>query len=212
MDFAHEFPEAAVKCEKCGHKDCYGGKDCFEIREASLERYEDPVNLEMTRVSTALEGRHYMELCRLEEVMKFAEEMGYRHLGVAFCIGLSDEARVLAEVLKQRFKLTAVCCKTGGIAKEELGLEKIIPDRVEAMCNPAAQALVLARAGTELNLICGLCVGHDIIFTRESAAPVTTLIVKDRLLGHNPAAALYSRYWRKRLGLMESVAPTTPGH
>ena len=77
------------KCAACGQKDCYGGKDCFEIRERSLEAYRDSEVLEGTRAATALEGRYYMQLTRLEEGMKFSEEMGYTHLGVAFCVGLS---------------------------------------------------------------------------------------------------------------------------
>jgi uncharacterized metal-binding protein len=67
------------------------------------------------------------------------------------------------------------------------------------MCAPLCQADILNQAGTDLNVMIGLCVGHDALFARHSAAPVTTLVVKDRVLGHNPAAALYSRYWRKRL-------------
>lgn len=190
-----------MKCETCGHHDCYGGKDCFEVRDRSLAAYEDADTLAFTRTATAMESRYYNRLTRVEEVMRFAEEMGWSHLGIAFCIGLAEEAKVLAEVLKQRFTVTAACCKSAGIEKEALGLEKIVPDRVEAMCNPAAQAMLLGDAGTELNLVVGLCVGHDIIFTRHSAAPVTTLIVKDRVLAHNPVGALNSGYWRKKLGL-----------
>ena len=67
------------------------------------------------------------------------------------------------------------------------------------MCNPAGQATLLNEAGTELNIICGLCVGHDAIFNMVSQAPVTTLIVKDRVLGHNPVAAIYSQYIRRTM-------------
>ncbi|MHA1741489.1 MAG: DUF1847 domain-containing protein, partial [Candidatus Thorarchaeota archaeon] len=42
--------------------------------------------------------------------------------------------------------------------------------------------------------IVGLCIGHDMLFNKYSEAPVTTLIVKDRVLGHNPVAGLYSAY------------------
>jgi len=41
--------------------------------------------------------------------------------------------------------------------------------------------------------------GHDILFTRHSKAPVSTLIVKDRLLGNNPAAAVYGWHARRAL-------------
>ena len=190
-----------MKCEKCGHHDCYGGEDCFGLRERSLAEYEDEQTLALTTAAAALESRHYNKLARVEEVMLFAEEMGWHHLGVAFCIGLAEEAKVLAEVLKPRFRVTAACCKTTGVEKEVLSLEKIIPERVEAMCNPVAQALLLNDAGTDLNLIVGLCVGHDLIFMKHSRAPVTTLVVKDRVLAHNPVGALHSGYWRKKLGL-----------
>ena len=35
------------------------------------------------------------------------------------------------------------------------------------------------------------------MFSKYSDAPVTTLIAKDRVLGHNPVAALYSGYYKK---------------
>lgn len=39
--------------------------------------------------------------------------------------------------------------------------------------------------------VMGLCVGHDSLFYKYSDALVT-LIAKDRVMGHNPAAALYT--------------------
>ena len=59
------------------------------------------------------------------------------------------------------------------------------------MCNPLGQARALDQAGTELNLLLGLCVGHDSLFMKHSVAPVTVLAAKDRVLGHNPLAAIY---------------------
>ena len=57
------------------------------------------------------------------------------------------------------------------------------------------QALVLNKEKTDLNVILGLCIGHDILFTQHSQAPVTTLAVKDRVLAHNPLGAIYSNYY-----------------
>ena len=75
------------------------------------------------------------------------------------------------------------------------------------MCTPVGQARALARAGTELNLLLGLCVGHDSLFMKHSVAPVTVLAVKDRVLGHNPLAAVYPAdgYYQDRL------FPAAPG-
>jgi len=85
----------------------------------------------------------------------------------------------------------------------ELGLaesNKVRPDTFEPACNPVAQAKLLNRAQTEMNIIVGLCVGHDMLFSKYSEAPVTTLVVKDRVTGHNPVSVLYGQnFYHKRL-------------
>ena len=45
----------------------------------------------------------------------------------------------------------------------------------------------------------GLCVGHDTLFIKHVKSPTTVLAVKDRVLGHNPLAALYlsDSYYRR---------------
>ena len=69
------------------------------------------------------------------------------------------------------------------------------------MCNPVSQAMLLNRAGCELNVVMGLCVGHDSLFFRHSEGLATVLVAKDRVLAHNPIGALnladsyYSRVW-----------------
>ncbi|MFW9973522.1 MAG: DUF1847 domain-containing protein, partial [Candidatus Odinarchaeota archaeon] len=61
-------------------------------------------------------------------------------------------------------------------------------------CNPVAQALLLNKTKTDMNIIIGLCVGHDVTFTHMSEAPVITLIAKDWVLPHNPSETLNSFY------------------
>ncbi len=70
--------------------------------------------------------------------MLFARELGYRKLGLAFCIGLAAEARIVADILAREFEVVSICCKLCGIDKNVLGLEQIVPDKDrETMCNPA---------------------------------------------------------------------------
>ena len=71
------------------------------------------------------------------------------------------------------------------------------------MCNPIAQAELLNSQDTQFNICLGLCVGHDSLFYQYSKALVTTLVVKDRVLAHNPAGAVYCSegYYKKKLGL-----------
>ena len=69
------------------------------------------------------------------------------------------------------------------------------------MCNPILQAKILNQEKTQLNVVMGLCVGHDSLFYKYSNALTTTLITKDRVLAHNPAGALYQTksYYKKLL-------------
>ena len=121
-------------------------------------------------------------------------------------MGLMREAEIARDIfIAGGFEVFTVCCKAGSIDKKSMGVkdeEKVHPGRFEAMCNPVGQAALLAEAGTELNVLIGLCVGHDSIFFMHSKAPVTVLVVKDRVLGHNPVAALYtsSTYYRRLRG------------
>jgi uncharacterized metal-binding protein len=132
-------------------------------------------------------------------VIEFARAMGYKRLGIAFCIGLSAEAETIHEILVQHFEVFSVCCKVCGIPKKTLQLEALRGNKEAAMCNPIGQAMTLNKEQTDLNLIVGLCMGHDIAFTANSEAPVSTLVVKDRVLAHNPLGAIYSGYYKRRL-------------
>lgn len=78
---------------------------------------------------------------------------------------------------------------------------KIQPGIFEPMCNPIAQAMLLNEQKTQFNIALGLCVGHDSMFCKYSDALVTTLVAKDRVTGHNPAAAIYCAegYFRNRV-------------
>ncbi|MGB9808220.1 MAG: DUF1847 domain-containing protein [Thermosulfidibacteraceae bacterium] len=190
-----------MRCAYCNNKVCYEGTDCFEIRDDTLEVYkkEDSVRV-MADVATSIESEGYMKWCRVCEVIEFIKRMGYKRIGIAFCIGMAKEAEALCTILeKEGFEVVSVCCKVGGIMKEELGFKKIRPERKEAICNSIAQAMLLNRACTDLNLIVGLCVGHDILFSQYSSAPTTTVVVKDRVLAHNPVGALYSGYYRRNV-------------
>ena len=58
-----------------------------------------------------------------------------------------------------------------------------------------------------MNFTVGLCVGHDALFNKYSEAPVSALIVKDRVTGHNPAAALYlsDGYYKKLYNIFDDT-------
>ncbi len=203
-------------CAKCVTKPCYRNPDAPRpsfcpanlyphIFEKVREIYRsNEFVARIARIASIVEKEGYGVWPRLREIVEFAKRLGLKRLGLAFCIGLSEEARKVVEYLEsQGFEVYSVCCKCGSIDKTELGLseeQKLVPGTFEAICNPVAQALILNEVGTELNIVLGLCVGHDTLFTMFSRAPVTYLAVKDRVTGHNPLAAIYAmHYFRKRL-------------
>jgi len=170
------------------------------VERAYLER-EDLRKLALESARTEAAG--YCKSTRIEEIMDFARRMGATKLGIAHCVGLLQEAKVAGDIfLAGGFEVYTVCCKAGSIAKEKIGLrddEKVRPGQFEALCSPVGQAALLAKAGTQLNVLIGLCVGHDSLFFMHSKAPVTVLVAKDRVLGHNPVAVLYTShsYYRR---------------
>jgi uncharacterized metal-binding protein len=132
---------------------------------------------------------------RILEIMEFAKRMKYRRLALVFCVGLRREAKTVLEFFKQhKFDMISVVCKVGSVPKEILGLvedQKIVPHSFESMCHPVLQAFIANHYEAEFNILLGLCVGHDSLFFKHANAPCTVLAVKDRLLGHNPLAAIY---------------------
>jgi uncharacterized metal-binding protein len=132
--------------------------------------------------------------CRLEEVMVFAGRLGAGHIGISFCVGLREEAAVLGRILEANgFQVTGICCKSGAVPKERLGLtdaEKVRPGTAESICNSHAQAELLRREGVDLAVVLGQCVGHDAATLGRLGLPACVLAAKDRVLAHNTAAAL----------------------
>ena len=177
-----------------------------QAQEAAHARYDDPETREISRVAALVESAGYCKWTRVEEVVEFAKRMGYRKIGIASCISFVDLSYVLSGILESHgFEVVSVACKNASIPKEELGIadrEKVRPGQFEALCNPVSQAELLNAHGSQFNVLMGLCIGHDSLFFRHAKAPTTVLIAKDRVLGHNPIAALHlaDTYYRRVWG------------
>jgi uncharacterized metal-binding protein len=174
------------------------------IKEAKKEYQKEEIR-EFARQASIQEGECYAGRDkkpytkfpvkpRVQEICEFAHKMGFKRLGIAFCVGMTNEASLLNKILEnQGFEVVSVMCKVGRVPKEVIGVkdeEKIQIGEFESMCNSIAQAKVLNQEKTELNILVGLCVGHDSLFFKYSDAYTTVLVAKDRVLGHNPVAAL----------------------
>lgn len=170
----------------------------------AAERYEEDRNHEVMVASAEVEYEGYCQWTRVQEIMEFARNIGAEKIGIANCIGLMNEARIFARILRANgFEAYSVVCKVEGRAKTSMGIPEKCEQIGPAMCNPILQARLLNQAKTDLNVVIGLCVGHDSLFYRYSDAYVTTLVTKDRVTGNNPAAALYTAnsYYKKKFGL-----------
>ncbi|MHA1988240.1 MAG: DUF1847 domain-containing protein [Promethearchaeota archaeon] len=174
-----------------------------EITKKAMELYKtDEFIKKSTNVASIVEAKGYMLWPRLKDTIEYAKGMGFKKIGLASCVALQNETEKTAQILiNYGFEVCSVCCKTGSINKLKVGVPKEYSMISKTgypigfvTCNPVAQALILNKAKTDLNLIVGLCVGHDINFTRLSDAPVTTFIAKDRSSPHNPATVLYTHY------------------
>ena len=194
-----------MNCAFCKHHNCYTkGQNCLgPAGEKAAELYTEE-EVALMQAAAATESRNYLKMTRLEESLFFVQQMGAKKIGVAFCIGLANEAKFIAQYFQNAgLEVESVCCKNCAVDKDLFKLEKIKPGKFEAMCNPKMQAEIMNKAETEFNFVVGLCVGHDMVFTMNSKAPVSSIITKDRVLANNPAGVVYSRYWRRKLGILE---------
>jgi len=183
-----------------------------EIIDEAMTEYDKPEVREFARLASVQEFQCYEPLpdglrtrnTRIEELIQFSRKCGYKRLGIAHCGGLAGEAARLSDILEANgFQVVSVQCKAGAVPKERIGLkpeEKIAgAANWETMCNPIAQAMIINRAGVDLAVMLGLCIGHDTLFIKYCNVPLTVIAVKDRVTGHNPLAALYTSdtYYRR---------------
>jgi len=136
-----------------------------------------------------VESAGYCRWTRLKEVGEFAKRMGYTKLGIAHCPETTLEAGHVSSLLAKG------------------GIEALLPPLSDHCC-PIEQARWLENHGSEFNVIAGMCAGHDSLFVRHSRVPVTSLIVRDLRLRHNPAVALYTSRSYLRNALYDSARRT----
>jgi len=187
-------PDVPTDCRACLERICLNGDSCLPEtwREVGALSASARHMLEATTDIAAEEERR---LCRVSELIYFCHEMHFSRIGLAFCEELREPAEILAGVLDRSFETVSVSCRVGGPGVADSGGHGGALGLPPVKCNPVAQAAVLNRAGCDINVLLGLCLGSDCIFAQHSLAPVTTLFVKDRSLANNPISAVYSEYY-----------------
>lgn len=198
--------EKEILCSYCERKRCFAGDlsqapdfcptlTKVELIKGAKAKLKEPVTQKMAQ-DVARTWKDYGKLTRVEETVLYARLQGHKKLGLAFCVGLAQEAELFTNLLiNEGFEVVSACCMCGALTSEDVALpeeDKIMPNIRQPMCNPIGQAMVLDSEGCDLNILLGLCVGDDVLFIKHSKAPVTVLAVKDRVLAHNPLGALYT--------------------
>lgn len=155
----------------CRNKECLIGKNCSVIK-SGLDYSGD--NLKSIQISAWLESDP-AKRTKLEEIAIYSKKLGYRKIGIAFCIEHEREARLVYDILSRYFEVFSVCCKVCSYDKDSLNIKKTGDLEFEAVCNPVGQALLLNADQTDLNIMLGLKTGYDILFSKYSEAPSIAL-------------------------------------
>ena len=202
--------QRTIMCNDCATVECRKGypkgipsyceaNRFQEILEQTKTEYTAPGVIDIYLASGKVVENGYGKWPRIQEALEFSKELKVKKVGFASCVGLIEELRLITELFTGAgFEAISASCQVGRVSPEARGVTGF-KDAHGLYCNPIAQAGILNDQKTELNFVLGLCMGHDILFNRFSKAPVSTLIVKDRVTGNNPAAPLYGSFQRQAL-------------
>lgn len=203
--------EKLLWCDQCKRNDCSDGyvkgKPDYcraaanpDITEALPEKYLRPETAKFQMAASSLLKRQKEAgafMPRIQESIEFVKELKIKKVGIAICVSMQWQGVEFAKLMKLAgLEPCMVSCMAGGMSKEEMGVPK---EWMVPACNPLVQAEILNREGTEFNFIYGLCIGHDTLFIQHSKAPVSVVLVKDRVTVNNPGSVLFSFYHRNRL-------------
>lgn len=192
-------------CDKAGKQlppTCTTRDISQSLLDEIMEDYNEEENQKIMIAAARTEHEGYGVQTRIQEIVAFAQKMEYKKIGIATCVGLLKESRALEKILRfYEFEVFGIACKAGTTLKTSIGIPEECCKIGAHMCNPILQAKKLQEEQTDMNVLVGLCVGHDSLFYKYSHTITTTAVVKDRVTGHNPAVVLYQldSYYKKIL-------------
>jgi uncharacterized metal-binding protein len=210
-----------IQCHQCKNNECLtrypqGIPEYCQVRrfpdliEENKRQYFEADDSKFHLAAAKVLKRGGYDWTRVQQCIEFARELGAKKVGLAVCVGLIREGREFAYLLDRAgFQVISVACMVGSLSPQETGIPEGCASPLGITCNPITQAEIMNREGTELNFICGLCVGHDTIFIKRSEAPVTYVVAKDMVTGNNPGAVLLSPYHRMKFAAVYGSSKAT---
>jgi uncharacterized metal-binding protein len=181
-----------MDCTRCKTKKCRKTQTCNAISfspEEILAEYHQTENQRIVQAAASLvDNGRAGSLSRIQELIEYANALKICKIGIAYCYGMENEAKAIAEIIrKHNIKVYPVSCTSGGMSQQDINEESSI-DKVS--CNPIAQASQINAEQVDLTVTIGLCLGHDVLFNRHIKGDVTTLVIKDRVYNNNPLLEL----------------------
>ena len=152
------------QCSYCNRKVCFHGdltntpdfcpsKEYADLLEETKKKLQGPDNVRMAQ-DVARTWKEYGKLTRVEETLEYARLQGHKKIGLAFCVGLSEEARLFTNVLLNAgFYVVSVCCMCGALSADDVNLpedDKIIP----VFGNPCAIPLARPPSWMKKDVTC----------------------------------------------------------
>ena len=140
-----EFEKSCVNCGvlNCAKRDKEYPEFCLttnfdvkELEEIKKLYLEDEENNKVSVISAEIEAEFYCRYTRVEEIIEFSKRMGFHKIGIATCIGLIEESRIFAQILRKNgFEPYAALCKAGAFNKTDIGVRKEYTTQVgNALC------------------------------------------------------------------------------
>jgi uncharacterized metal-binding protein len=177
---------------------CYANNHINALDNAN-KKYSEETTIDYYKSASLVSSKYDGMRPRIAEAIDFVKEMGFHKIGFAACLAFEYEMKTIREIfVKEELEPIIVGCQIGNSTPGDRGVAELLKYS-NSTCNPIGQAEILNEESTQLNFIVGLYMGHDILFSEYSSAPVSTLVVKDRMTGNNPVAALHGYHLRKSL-------------
>lgn len=181
-----------MDCTHCAPKSCRNLESCGAEKfdpEVIKEIYRDPATQAVVQAAAALvDNGRAGSLSRLRETIEFAKSMKYKKIGLAYCYGMEHDAEAVGVIFREHgLRLTGVSCTVGGVSQDAVNAASCTH---KVSCNPVGQAAQFNAEGTDLVIMMGICLGHDILLQRELQCDVTTFAVKDRVFDNDPMRIL----------------------
>lgn len=169
--------ESNLSCMNCSVAACeyperqkpgFCSQDCATdtLHDEALRLYALPENHAIMQAAVKV-TEDTANSTRVQDTIKFARLIGAERIGIATCTIMLRETRILARLLSEAgFHVEAIGCKVDSNRRTDLDLEPLESGEGPVLCNPIMQALLLNEAKTDLNVLMGLCVGHDALFCK----------------------------------------------